>query len=53
MPGAYGTLQVAPQFTPLGVEVTVPVPVPALLTVRVLGLRVKVAVTLWAALMGT
>ena len=42
-----------PQLTPAGVEVTVPVPVPAFVTVRAMGIRLKVAVTERAALMVT
>ena len=38
---------------PEGLEVTVPVPVPARVTVRVFGMRLKVAVTERAALMVT
>jgi 4-hydroxy-L-threonine phosphate dehydrogenase PdxA len=45
--------QVAPQAMPAGVDETVPPPVPVLVTVRVYGIRVKVAVTVCAASIGT
>jgi hypothetical protein len=42
--------QVAPQFTPDGTEVTVPAPVPSFTTLRRWTDRLKVAVTVVAAL---
>ena len=53
VPELYEAVQVAPQEMPAGLEVTVPLPVPALVTVMVYDTRVKVAVTLRAAVMET
>src|SRR5262245_61282716 len=54
VPVAKLALQVAPQFTPLGDEVTVPVPVPAFVTLNgKLDELLKVAVTARAAVIDT
>ncbi|PYN38713.1 MAG: hypothetical protein DME01_00655, partial [Candidatus Rokuibacteriota bacterium] len=52
-PLANAAAQVAPQETPAGALVMVPDPAPALLNVSVSDWSVKVAVTLWAALIVT
>lgn len=53
VPGANAALQVVPQERPAGIEVTVPEPVPVRVTVRESGVGLKVAPTLFAALMVT
>ena len=53
VPGGKPTVQVAPQFTPPGLEVTVPLPAPERETVRSNGVRSNTAVTLRAALIVT
>src|SRR5947209_11263205 len=53
VPLVYVAVQVGPQLMPDGELVTVPVPVPVRLTVRVLCVEAKVAVTLRAALIVT
>ena len=47
-PAAYGSLQSAPQAMPAGLEVTVPLPAPPRLTVSVVTIGAKVAVTVRA-----
>jgi hypothetical protein len=53
VPGATDSLQSVPHAIPAGALDTVPAPVPLLMTVRVTGIRLKVAVTAVVAFTGT
>jgi hypothetical protein len=53
IPAVNNALHVAPQVIPAGEDVTVPPPVPPLVTLTLYWIRVKVAVTVWAALIVT